>query len=168
MKRRIFCVGVAAGLVPWTVGCAQATPPKPGFSGSTTYLHLLAKTPFFTALSREQLQYVIDHSREWRVAAGAEIANSSEAPDNFWVLLDGGWQVEHAGKVQKAGHADPAKWYGGPDMAMLPGASKLAATAQSYVMTIRLADLQAMKQQGFAFDRHIQDGMAFYRTFLKP
>lgn len=159
---------VLAAVAAWSLpGCAgTVTPPRAGFKASTTYLHLLAKTPFFTALNREQLQWVIDHSKEWSVSAGTEISSSSESPDNFWVLLDGGWQVEFETKRAPAGHADPAKWYGGSDFAALPGPSRLTATAQSYVMNIRTADLAAMRAQGFAFDKHLQDGMLFYRGFL--
>lgn len=169
--RSRLALPLLAALVPWALpGCARpSTPPRAGFKASTTYLHLLAKTPFFTALTRAQQQLVIDHSKEWSVAPGTEITSSAEAPDNFWVLLDGGWQVEYAGKSVKAGHADPAKWYGGSDFAALPspaGPSRLVATVQSYVMHISVAELSSMRAQGFAFDRHLQDGMRFYRAFL--
>lgn len=148
-------------------GCAQsANPPRAGFKASTAYLHLLAKTPFFTGLTRGQLQLVIDHSKEWSVAAGTEVTSSAESPDNFWVLLDGGWQVEYAGHRVPAGHADPAKWYGGSDFGALPGPSRLVATEQSYVLHISMAELSSMRAQGFAFDRQLQDGMRFYRGFL--
>lgn len=148
--------------------CAQkpsAPPPGPGMSASVTYLRLLAKTPFFTALSTDQLQWVIDHSREWSVVPGAEIASSARGADSFWVLLDGGWQVEHGGRSIKAGHADPAKWYGGRDMSALAvGEIRVVATAKSYVMQIQQADLDDMLQRGFAFGPHLDAGMAFYRS----
>jgi hypothetical protein len=169
MKNRSrLALPVLAALAPWALpGCAApATPPRAGFKASTTYLHLLAKTPFFTALNREQLQWVIDHSIEWSVSAGTEVTSSAEAPDNFWVLLDGGWQVAYAGKSVRAGHAEPAKWYGGRDFATLPGPSRLVATASSYVMNIKVGELEAMRKQGFAFDKHLEEGMRFYRNFL--
>ncbi|WP_286185498.1 hypothetical protein [Acidovorax cavernicola] len=137
-------------------------------SASTTYLHLLAKTPFFTALSRDQLQWVINHSREWSVAPGTEIAGSTRAAGSFWVLLDGGWQVEHKGRSVKAGHADPAKWYGGRDMQALGiGDTRLLATAKSYVMQIHQVDLDEMLRRGFAFGPHLDAGMKFYRSLRK-
>lgn len=151
--------------------CAQkpsVPPPGPGMNASTTYLRLLAKTPFFSALSREQLQWVIDHSREWSVVPGAEIAASARAAGSFWVLLDGGWQVQHAGKSIQAGHADPAKWYGGRDMLALGlGDTRLVAIAKSYVMQIQQVDLDEMLRRGFAFGTHLQDGMTFYRSLRK-
>lgn len=151
--------------------CAQkpsVPPPGPGMNPSVTYLNLLAKTPFFTAMSREQLQWVIDHSREWSVMPGAEIASDSRGPDSFWVLLDGGWQVEHAGQSFKAGHADPAKWYGGRDMSALAiGGTRLVATAKSYVMQIQQSDLNEMIQRGFAFGPHLEAGTAFYHSLRK-
>lgn len=143
-------------------------PPGPGMNASTTYLHLLAKTPFFTALSRAQLQWVIDHSREWSVVPGAEIAASTRSAGSFWVLLDGDWQIEHAGRSVKAGRADPAKWYGGRDMLALGiGDTRLVAIAKSYVMQIQQVDLDEMLQRGFAFGPHLQDGVAFYRSLRK-
>jgi hypothetical protein len=168
IRRRLLLLLAAA--VPLS-SCAQKSlvpPPGPGMSPSVTYLHLLAKTPFFTALSPEQLQWVIDHSREWSVVPGAEIASSVRGVDSFWVLLDGGWKVEHGGCGVKAGHADPAKWYGGRDMSALDiGETRLVATAKSYVMQIQQADLDKMIQRGFSFDPHLQAGMAFYRSLCK-
>lgn len=151
--------------------CAQkpsVPPPGPGMSASVTYLRLLAKTPFFTALSTDQLQWVIDHSREWSVVPGAEIAGNARGADSFWVLLDGGWQVEHGGRSVKAGHADPAKWYGGRDMSALTiGDTRVVATAKSYVMQIQQSDLDEMRRRGFAFGSHLDSGMAFYRSLGK-
>lgn len=168
IRRRALLLMVAA--VPLSA-CAQkpsVSPPAPGMSASVTYLHLLAKTPFFTALSSEQLQWVIDHSREWSVVPGAVIASNARGADSFWVLLDGGWQVEHAGQSIKAGHADPAKWYGGRDMSVLAiGETRLVATARSYVMEIQQNDLDEMIRRGFAFSPHLEAGMAFYRSLRK-
>lgn len=67
---------------------------------AVTYRLLLRNTPFFTALSTEQLQWVIRHSHEWAADAGAVIAKcegarASDAP--YWILLDRGWQVETGG-----------------------------------------------------------------------
>lgn len=167
-RRRALLLMAAA--VPLS-GCAQkpsVPAPGPGMSASVTYLHLLANVPFFTALSREQLQWVIDHSREWSVVPGAEIATSARGADSFWVLLDGGWMVEHAGQSIKAGHADPAKWYGGREMSALAiGETRLVATAKSYVMQIQQADLDEMIQRGFALGPHLQAGLAFYRSLRK-
>lgn len=151
--------------------CAQKPPVPPpgwGMSASVTYLHLLAKTPFFAALSTDQLQWVIDHSREWSVVPGAEIASSTRGVDSFWVLLDGGWQVESGGRSVKAGRADPAKWYGGRDMSALAlGDTRIVATAKSYVMQIQQPDLDDMLRRRFAFGAHLESGMAFYRSLLR-
>jgi hypothetical protein len=151
--------------------CAQEPPvpaPGPGMKASVTYLRLLAKVPFFTALSTEQLQWVIDHSHEWSVVPGAEIASSARGADRFWALLDGSWQVEHAGRTMEAGHADPAKWYGGRDMLALGiGDTRLHATAKSYVMEIQQSDLDDMLRRGFAFGPHLESGIAFYRSLRK-
>lgn len=134
----------------------------PAMKQSTTYLHLLRKTPFFTQLDRNQLKWVIAHSTEWEAQPGTEISNRLDAADHVWVLLDGGWQVEQGGKAYAAGHADPAKWYGGASAAMLPADSRLVATAHSYVMRIRRGDLDEMLKRGFAFDAHLRQGAAFY------
>lgn len=170
VRRRALLMMVASFAAPLSA-CAQkptVPPPAPGMSASVTYLHLLAKTPFFTALSREQLQWVIDHSREWSVIPDTEIADHARGADSFWVLLDGGWQIEYAGQSIKAGHADPAKWYGGRDMqALNVGNTRLVTTAKSYVMQIQQTDLDEMMRRGFAFGPHLQDGMAFYRSIRK-
>ena len=164
-RKFVLGLGLAAGLGPLS-GCAQptATPPGPGLTASVTYLHLLAKVPMFRAMSREQLQWVIDHSKEWVAAPGAEIASSSRGGDSFWALLDGGWQIEQGGRSIKAGHADPAKWYGGRDMLALGGQTRVVTTERSYILQIQQADLDEMLKRGFPFEPHLQQGLAFYRT----
>src|SRR3978361_102563 len=99
---------------------------------SVTYLPLLATTPFFTRLSRNQLQWVINNSKEWNAITGMEISTSGQGPHSFWVLLDGSWQVEHNGKSYKAWYGDPGKWYGGEQLEELKAESRLIATENSY------------------------------------
>ena len=165
-------LGLMAGLTAATVlpGCAQPSvqPPGPGMKASVTYLHLLAKVPMFAGMSTEQLQWVIDHSREWAVVPGAVVASSDRGVDRFWTLLDGRWQIEYGGQTYPAGHADPAKWYGGRDMMALGlGASRVVATANSYVMEISQAELDAMLGRGLPLAPHLQSGLTFYRGLAR-
>lgn len=151
-------------------GCAAsgATPPGPGMKASITYLHLLAKVPMFRGVDNEQLQWVIDHSREWSVEPGAEIASSQRGMDSFWTLLDGGWRVELDGRSAEAGHADPARWYGGRAMQALNlPPSRLVATRSSYVMEIAPAELDEMLRRGLPLAPHLQAGLDFYRTLAR-
>ncbi|MET0210119.1 MAG: hypothetical protein ABW220_13835 [Burkholderiaceae bacterium] len=109
-------------------------------------------------------------AREWSVPAGAEISRSALAPDNFWILLDGGWQVEQGAVVAKASNADSGKWYGGTAMQGLGIApTRLVATAPSYVMNIRQAHLDDMvDKHGYApVERQLQRGIRFYRNTFK-
>ncbi|HVR49308.1 MAG TPA: hypothetical protein VMS38_06185 [Pseudorhodoferax sp.] len=151
-------------------GCAAsgATPPGPGMKASVTYLHLLAKVPMFRGMSNAQLQWVIDHSREWSVEPGAEIASSRRGIASFWTLLDGGWRLELDGRSVDAGHADPAKWYGGRAMQELDlPPTRLVATRPSYVMEIAQPDLDEMLLRGLPLAPHLQAGVAFYRTLAR-
>lgn len=163
--RQLFA-SAAAGLT--TAALALGLPlHAPSIEGSqmkksVTYLHLLRKTPFFTALSKPQLQWVIDHSTEWEAKAGMEVSNRADAAEHIWVLLDGGWQVEQGGKTVAAGHADAAKWYGGVQPELLPADSRLVANGHSYVMRIRRADFNDMLERQFDFAAHLQQGLAFY------
>ena len=170
LNRRTATLLVAAACVP-LAACAQKPgepPPAPGMAASVTYLHLLAKVPMFRAMSPEQLQWVIDHSREWAVAPGAQIAGSQRGGDRFWTLLDGAWAVEHGGRQYPAGHADPAKWYGGRDMLALGlGETRLVATARGYVMEIDQAELDEMVRRGFPLRPHLDAGLAFYRGLAR-
>lgn len=134
---------------------------------SVTYLHLLKKTPFFTNLDKAQLKWIIKHSTEWEVDAGTEISNMAHAGDFMWILLDGGWEIEQGGAVLKAGHADPAKWYGSEAAALLPPDSKLIVNQHSYVMQIRRSDFEEMISRKFDFHRHLKDGVAYYKTHLE-
>ena len=142
--------------------CLSACAEEKGMKQSVTYLHLLRHTPFFTALDKEQLKYVIAHSTEWEARSGQVISTGAEAGDYMWVLLDGGWQVEQAGRTSASGHDDPGKWYGGVPSAMPPAGSRLVANQHSYVMRIARRDLEQMLDRGFDFGRHLQQGAGFY------
>ena len=128
---------------------------------STTYLFLLRKTPFFDRLDTEQLRWTIKHSREWEAQAGTVVASCSAADkrDDFWILLDGRWQVEHDGHTYPAGHADAGKWFSASEA---PGSCRLVTTEHSYVMKITRADMNDMLSRGFAFESHMREGRAYY------
>ncbi|ABE30266.1 hypothetical protein Bxe_A2695 [Paraburkholderia xenovorans LB400] len=134
---------------------------------AVTYRFLLRNTPFFTALSTEQLQWVIRHSHEWAADAGAVIAKceDSRAPDApYWILLDGGWQVETGGRTFARGHADPGKWFSGSEG---QGQSCQLVTNQfSYVMRIDHADMQHMLGRGFQLGSHLDSGARYYRSIF--
>jgi hypothetical protein len=144
---------------------SQRTSMKP----SVTYLHLLRNTPFFTELSTDQLRWVINHSREWEAAAGTVIArcDRNAAPDtDYWILLDGGWLISHAGRKIASGHAAPGKWFSAREGR---GAEcSLVTTEHSYVMHIAEADMQLMLDKGFAFGAHLDSGRAYYRSIFDP
>jgi hypothetical protein len=159
---KYLTAAIAAGAA--TIAIAMGVQPRePGqMKKSVTYPHLLKKTPFFTALDKSQLKWVIEHSTEWEAQAGMEVSNRLDANEHIWVLLDGGWQVEQGGKVLKAGHADPAKWYGGRQVALLPADSRLIANQHSYVMRISRVDFEEMLSRRFDFAEHLRQGEAFY------
>lgn len=132
----------------------------------TTYLRLLKNTPFFTALTRPQLKWIIDHSREWEVRAGtvvASCATGEPASDDLWILLDGGWRVDADDKQHAAGNADAGKWF---SATVAAHACQLVATEKSYVMKIARADMDAMLAKGFAFGPHLETGKTYYQTLF--
>lgn len=134
---------------------------------SITYLHLLKHTPFFTALTETQLQWVIDHSREWEADTGAVIAKCDGETDPdapYWVLLDGGWQVESGGQKFRSGHADAGKWF---SAAEVNGRScSLVTNEHSYVMRIERKAMQDMLDQGMGFHAHLDSGITYYRAIF--
>jgi hypothetical protein len=134
---------------------------------SITYQHLLRHTPFFTALSKAQLQWVIDHSREWEADAGAVIATCDGAADPnapYWILLDGGWQIEYRDKTFRSGNADPGKWFSAAEANVQ--SCSLVVNEHSYVMRIQRSDMQQMFDRGFAFQTHIDSGTSYYRAIV--
>jgi hypothetical protein len=157
-------------LLMLAAGCGQ--PPHVGDRGnimkaSTTYLYLLRKTPFFTSLNTQQLRWTIEHSREWEAQAGTVVAQCApglqEQEGDFWILLDGRWQVEHDGEVYPSGHADPGKWF---SVTHARGDCRLVVTEHSYVMKITRADMDDMLFHGFPFETHLQQGRAYYRMMF--
>lgn len=133
----------------------------------TTYLHLLKNTPFFTALTREQLRWVIDHSREWEVRPGTVVASCGAveaASDDVWILLDGKWQVDADGKQYPSGNSDAGKWFSATASSHI---CQLVVTEKSYVMKIVRSDLNTMLEQHFEFGEHLEAGTGYYRTLFK-
>ena len=130
---------------------------------STTYLYLLRNTPFFTSLSKPQLRWVIDHSREWEAKSGAKVTDCADTSGDYWILLDGGWAVAYGGKQLPAGHADAGKWFSAKEV---QGECRLVTTERSYVMQIKRAVMDAMLAEGFAFNAHLNAGRAYYRSIF--
>lgn len=160
--------GAWLGLLVLTAACGQqgyAQQEGKTMKASTTYLYLLRKTPFFTALDTGQLRWTIGHSREWEAQAGTVVTNCSatDKSDDFWILLDGRWQVEHDGHAYPAGHADAGKWFSASEVS---GDCRLVTTEHSYVMKITRADMNDMLSGGFGFESHMREGRAYYRTMF--
>ena len=136
---------------------------------SVTYLHLLKHTPFFTSLTTEQLRWVIGHSHEWEVQTGTVVAqcgdgvNGVARDQGMWILLDGGWQIEYDHHRYPAGHASAGKWF---SAAVADRPCSLVTIDHSYVMKIERADFDAMLEQGFAFDSHLDAGRRYYRDLF--
>lgn len=165
-RRALAAIGAIASLP--LAACAQAPsmegwPMPTNAKPSVTLLHLLRRTPFFVGLDDTQLQWAIDHSREWSVPAGSEISAQTPGPDHVWILLDGGWQVDRGGRVERAGNADPAKWFGGAELHALGPPGRLVATSASYVMVMRWSDLQTLRARNPPIDKQLQDGLRHYR-----
>ena len=129
---------------------------------SVTYLHLLRHTPFFTALNSEQLKWVIEHSEEWAVITGGVITTHKGDP-NYWILLDGGWQLSCDPKNHPSKHDDAGKWF---NPKVTNEDCELIATSPSYVMRIKAEDMQNMLNKDFAFNTHIDIGLSHYQTIF--
>jgi hypothetical protein len=174
MKPSILIAG--AVLLPFLIAACDArphpqSPDAPLTTRSTemkpsvTYLHLLKHTPFFTNLTTEQLRWVISHSHEWEAQPGTVVAqcdgsaHGAASNQDMWILLDGGWQIEYGQQSYPAGHADAGKWF---SAAVTDQACRLVTTEHSYVMKIERADFDAMLEQGFAFDAHLDAGRRYY------
>ncbi|NPT45751.1 hypothetical protein GNZ12_31415 [Paraburkholderia sp. 1N] len=178
MKLSILIAG--AVLLPFLIAACDARPQPQSpdaplttrsteMKPSVTYLHLLKHTPFFTSLTTEQLRWVISHSHEWEAQPGTVVAqcdgSAHGAANNqgMWILLDGGWQIEYGKQSYPAGHADAGKWF---STAVTDQACRLVTTEHSYVMKIERADFDAMLEQGFAFDEHLDAGRRYYRELF--
>ena len=114
---------------------------------AVTYLHLLRHTPFFTSLNTAQLKWVIRHSEEWAVTTGGVIATHKGEPD-YWILLDGDWQLSCDQKSYPSKHDDAGKWF---NSNLVNKGCELIVTSPSYVMRIRAEDMQSMLSNGFDF-----------------
>lgn len=154
----------ACGAAP-AQSVAGATTTSAAMKPAVTYLFLLRFTPFFKHLSTAQLRSVIEHSHEWNAQAGtvvAECANDArgaESTPGIWILLHGGWQVEHAGRSYPADAASAGKWFSAD---VTSDACRLVTNEHSYVMKIERADFAAMLAQGFSFDADLDAGRRYY------
>ncbi|MEL0638531.1 hypothetical protein V6259_17410 [Marinomonas sp. TI.3.20] len=129
---------------------------------SVTYLYLLRHTPFFTSLKKEELRWVIKHSKEWSVEQGGVVATNSSAPD-YWILLDGAWQLECGDKRYPSKNDDAGKWFSSEVISEI---CKLVVTESSYVMQIPQTDMNDMIQKGFNFQEHLEAGLSYYEKMF--
>ncbi len=127
---------------------------------------LLRQAPFFAGLDDARLHWVAEHSRGWQVVAGEEISNSNQDADSFWVLLDGGWEIESGTRRLGSGPAEAAKWYGGAEFRSLERPTRLVATVPGHVVNLRWADLESLRKQSPSIDDHLDRGLARYRAFF--
>jgi len=129
---------------------------------SVTYLHLLRHTPFFTSLTTDQLRWTINHSKEWQIKTAGVIATNKDDAD-YWVLLDGGWQLSCNQNNHHSKHDEAGKWFN-PRVANKE--CQLIATSPSYVMRIKDVDMQDMLNKGFDFRHHLDAGFNYYHTLF--
>jgi hypothetical protein len=66
-----------------------------------------------------------------------------------------------------SGHADPAKWLSSREARTEPGACSPVTTEHSDVMRIARAAFDAMLDQGFSFQPHIEDGETYCGTIFE-
>lgn len=145
----------------------QGWPRPANAQQSVTHFHLLRQAPFFNGLDDDRLRWVIEHSREWKVIAGEEISTSNQGADSFWVLLDGGWEIESGTRRLLSGPAEAAKWYGGAEFHALDRPSRLVATVPGYVINLRWSDIERLRKQAPTVERHLGSGLERYRAFLE-
>jgi hypothetical protein len=145
----------------------QGWPRPSNAQQSVSHLHLLRQAPFFTGLDDDHLRWILDHSREWKVVAGEEISTSNQGADSFWVLLDGGWEIESGTRRLQSGPAEAAKWYGGAEFHALDRPSRLVATGPGYVINLRWSEVEKLRKQAPTIERHLDIGLARYRSFLE-
>ncbi|MEI8632963.1 hypothetical protein P4S72_15105 [Vibrio sp. PP-XX7] len=93
---------------------------------------------------------------------GGVITGNEDIPD-YWILLDGGWQLNCDQKNYPSKHDDAGKWFN-PKVANED--CELIATSPSYVMRIKAADMQGMLSKGFAFKTHLNIGSSYYQTIF--
>lgn len=173
LRRRYLSTAILTLLIPMGLAACgdQRTPDamqELTMKPSITYLHLLRHTPFFTSLSSEQLRWVIDHSQEWETESGSVIAKqdkSGASASDYWILLDGGWQVHYDANTFTSGHAAAGKWF---NINQTQGAACALITSEhSYVMRITEADMNTMLEKGLAFGPHLEEGRVYYRSIFK-
>jgi len=81
---------------------------------SITYVHLLAHTPFFTALSADQLRWVIDYPREGIPKPGQSLPRMIRPAHPLRMTgscATGQWRRHYDGNTYPSGHAAPGKWF---------------------------------------------------------
>jgi hypothetical protein len=127
-------------------------------NASPPNLHLLRNTPFFAALTPQQLSWVIKMSCEWEADPSTPVGESAPQ-DELWILLDGAWQLEIDGQHFAAGRADPGNWFSARGVV---GPWRLVTTEASHLMQIARADFEAMLAQGFNFREPMEAGQHYY------
>lgn len=160
-----------------TLGCKSKVPDAQGnltMRPTTSYLHLLRHTPFFTSLTDTQLKFVIDNSKEWAVDKGGVISQCNgdmSVNDSFWILLDGQWALTYQQSSYLSAKNTSGKWYQINTLksaGIVPQkACTLVMHESGYVMKITEETMTQMRNKNFDFTSHLQDGAQHYGAIAK-
>ncbi len=124
----------------------------------------LSKVPFFSALSRKQLQQVAEEAEEFGFEANQVVREESAVTDAFWILLYGSWKMERFlsnGSKPLVYETDKiGTWHSGIEVIDAIAPVKVLATSHSYIMRVPLPLMNKWIKEGFPIAGHLLSGIA--------
>lgn len=125
----------------------------------------LGKVPFFSALSRKQLQQVANEAEEFGFEKGETIRRKSDSNNPFWILLYGSWSMKrflNTTKEPLVYNTDRlGSWHGGISIIDTIAPAEIKATSYSYIMRVGTELMEKWIKDGLPIQEHLLKGIGF-------
>ncbi|MBD2768200.1 hypothetical protein IC235_09880 [Hymenobacter sp. BT664] len=126
-------------------------------------LSKIAKNPFFTQFTKEQLKWLDAHTEEFAVDQNEEIPLEDNV---YWILLYGAWEAQADKGPKKAARStdESGKWFGKIDFLRANPDVRLIAKRDSYVLRVSVAVMEQMQQLGYPVREQLAAGISEHRA----
>ncbi len=130
----------------------------------------LSKVPFFSALSRKQLEQVAQEAEEFGFEANEILRKREDTHNPFWILLYGSWSMRRfldgvekpvVYKTDRLG-----SWHGGISIIDTIAPAEIKATSHSYIMRVSPELMEKWIKEGLPIREHLLKGIGFGGSLL--
>ncbi|MBV6647403.1 MAG: hypothetical protein KI790_18235 [Cyclobacteriaceae bacterium] len=115
-------------------------------------LRKLAEVPFFQDFTKDQLNWVDQHTDEYGFGTDEIIPTKGDMETVYWILLYGSWIIENGVETQKL--TELGSWFQQASDAA-DDFKQLKAGSTSYILMVSEKNMYVMKEMGYPIPESI-------------